>query len=155
MSSNEVETSDLNGSQLVEQGPSSGSRSRQENIGCHHENPVIGKRRTWTRQENKIVLECYLLGEPKIRGYRKRMLSLWLQKGMFWISEQRLVDQANTIRKNIWMTELEIEEPERKITGSDSVKVKEARKVEALPDHVGEDVRMFFQKWEQKSRLIV
>ena len=53
------------------------------------------------------------------------MLSLWLQKGMFWISEQRLVDQANTIRKNIWMTELEIEEPERKITGSDSVKVEE------------------------------
>ena len=43
-------------------------------------------------------MECYLLSEPKIRGYRKRMLSLWLQKGMFWVSEQRLVDQANTIR---------------------------------------------------------
>ena len=38
--------------------------------------------------------------ESKIRGYRKRMLSLWLQKGMFWVSEQRLVDQANTIRKD-------------------------------------------------------
>ena len=45
-------------------------------------------------------MECYLLSEPKIRGYRKRMLSLWLQKGMFWVSEQRLVDQANTIRGN-------------------------------------------------------
>ena len=69
------------------------------------------------------------------------MLSLWLQKGMFWVSEQRLVDQANTICRNSWMTELEIEELERKVTGSDSVIVQEARSVEAFPDHVGEDVR--------------
>ena len=41
------------------------------------------------------------------------MLRLWLQKGMFWVSKQRLVDQANTIRGNSWMTELEIEELER------------------------------------------
>ena len=39
------------------------------------------------------------------------------------------------------MTELEIEELERKVTGSDSVIVTEARSVEALPDRVGEDVR--------------
>ena len=69
------------------------------------------------------------------------MLSLWLQKGMFWVSEQRLVDQANTILRNSWMTELEIEELERKVTGSDSVIVEEARSVKALPGHVGEDVR--------------
>ena len=88
-----------------EQGPSSGRCSRQGNIDRHHANPVISKRRKWTSQENKIVMEYYLLSEPKISGYRKRMLSLWLQKGMFWLSEQRLVDQANTIRKNCWMTE--------------------------------------------------
>ena len=52
--------------------------------------------------------------------------------GMFWVSEQRLVDQANTIRRNSWMTELEIEELERKVTGSNSVIVEEARSVEAL-----------------------
>ena len=86
-------------------------------------------------------MECYLLSESKIRGYRKRMLSLWLQKGMFWVSEKRIVDQANTIHRNSWMTELEIEELERKVTGSDSVIVEEARSVEALPDQVGEDVR--------------
>ena len=49
---------------------------------------VISKRRKWTSQENNIVMECYLLSEPKIRGYRQHMLSLWLQKGMFWLSEQ-------------------------------------------------------------------
>ena len=86
-------------------------------------------------------IECYLLREPKFIGYRKRMLSLWLQKGMFWVSEQRLVDQANTIRRNSWMTKLEIEELEGKVTGSDSVIVEETRSVEALPDQVGEDVR--------------
>ena len=69
------------------------------------------------------------------------MMSLWLQKGMFWVSEQILVDQANTIRRNSWMTDLETEELERKVFGSDSVIVEEARSVEALPDHVGEDVR--------------
>ena len=84
-------------------------------------------------------MECYLLSEPKIRRFRKRMWSLWLQKGMLWVSEQRLLDQANTIFRNRWMTELEIEELERKVTGSDSVQ--EAKSVEALPDHVGEDVR--------------
>ena len=60
---------------------------------------------------------------------------------MFWVSEQRLVDQANTIRRNSWMTELEIEELKRKVTGSDIVIVEEVRSVEALPDHVGENMR--------------
>ena len=89
----------------------------------------------------KIVMECYLLSEPKIRGYKKGMLSLRPKKDMFWVSGQRLFDQANTIRRNSWMTGLEIEELERKVTGSDSVIVEEARSVEALPNHVGEDVR--------------
>ena len=60
---------------------------------------------------------------------------------MFWVSEQRLVDQVNTIRGNSWMTELEIEELERKVTGKDNVIVEEARNVETLPGHVREDLR--------------
>ena len=39
------------------------------------------------------------------------------------------------------MTELEIEELERKVTGRDSVTAAEARSVEALPDQVGEHRR--------------
>ena len=75
MSSNEIETNDVNGPRLTEQEPWSGSCSWQGNIGCDHANPVISKRREWTSQENKIVMECYLLSEPKIREYRKHMLS--------------------------------------------------------------------------------
>ena len=85
-------------------------------------------------------MECYLLSETDIRGYIKCMLSLWLEKSMFLVSKQRLVDQANTIRRNSWMTQLEMEELERKVTGSDSVIVEEARSIETLPDHLGEDV---------------
>ena len=144
MSSNEIETNNMNRSQLLEQGPSSGRCSQQGNIGRRHANPVISKRRKWTSQENKIVMECYLLSEPKIRGYRKHILSLWQQKGMFWVSEQRLVRQVNTIRRNSWMTEVEIEELERKVTESDSVIAAEARSDEVLPDQVGEDRRNVF-----------
>ena len=39
------------------------------------------------------------------------------------------------------MTELEIEELERKVTGSDNVIAAKARSVEALPDQVREDRR--------------
>ena len=70
-------------------------------------------------------MECYLLSEPKVRGYRKHMLSLWLKKGIFWLSEQRLVDQANIIYRNTWMTELEIEELERNLAENDSYKEEE------------------------------
>ena len=64
-------------------------------------------------------MECYLLSEPKIRGYRQLMISLWLNKSMFWVPEQRLVDQPNTILRNSWMTELKIEELERNLAESD------------------------------------
>ena len=89
-------------------------------------------------------MEYYLLSEPKIRGYRKRMLSLWQQKGMLWVSEQSLVDQANTIRRNSSMTELEIADLERKVTGTDSVIAAEARNVEGLPYQVVDDRRNVF-----------
>ena len=68
MSSKEIETNNINGSRLTGQGPSSGRCSSQGNIGHHHANPIISKRRKWTSQENKIVMECYLLSEPGLEG---------------------------------------------------------------------------------------
>ena len=94
-------------------------------------------------------MECYLLSEPEIRGNRKRTLSLWLQKTMFWISEQGLVDQANTFRRNSWMTE--IEELKMKVTGSDKVIVEEAR-VETLPEHVIEDMINVLSEMEAEEQ---
>ena len=72
---------------------------------------------------------------------------------MFCVSEQRLVDQVNTIRRNSWMSELEIEKEERKVTGSDSVIVEEAKSAEALPDKAREeDVRNFWLEIEAEEQ---
>ena len=59
---------------------------------------------------------------------------------MFWASEQRLVDQANTIQRNRWMTELEIEELERNLAGNDSYK-EEGRNADDTVSNIGEEVR--------------
>ena len=50
------------------------------------------------------------------------------------------------------MTELEIEELQRKVTGSDSVITEEARRAEALPDHIEEDVRNVLQEMEAEDQ---
>ena len=40
------------------------------------------------------------------------------EKGYVLDIRTKIVDQANSVRRNSWMTELEIEELERKVTGS-------------------------------------
>ena len=50
------------------------------------------------------------------------------------------------------MTELEIEELEKKVTGSDSVIVEEATSVKGLPDHLGEDVRNVLLEMEAEKQ---
>ena len=74
-------------------------------------------------------MECYLLSEPKVRGYRKRMPRSWLNKGTFWVSEQRLVDKANTIRRNGWLTELD---RVRNLAENDRRKKKEALMIQVI-----------------------
>ena len=44
---------------------------------------------------------------------------------MFWVSAQRLVDQTNTISRNNWITELEIDELKRTLAENDSYKEEE------------------------------
>ena len=82
-------------------------------------------------------MKCYLLSEPKIRDYRKHMLDLWLNKDMFWISEQRLVDQANTTHRNRWMTESEMEGLARNLAENDSYK-EEERSADDTGNNLGE-----------------
>ena len=79
-------------------------------IGLHHTNPVISKQMKWSSRESKMVMKCYLLSEPMVRSYGKRMLSLWSNKGIFWVAEARLADQTNSICRNNWMNDLQIEE---------------------------------------------
>ena len=43
------------------------------------------------------------------------MLKQWNSKGLFFITEQRLVYLANNIRTRSWLTEIELEEIKKKI----------------------------------------
>ena len=43
------------------------------------------------------------------------MLQIWVEMGMFQVTEQRLVDHANQSRKKQWLSELELEEIRRLI----------------------------------------
>ena len=78
-------------------------------------------RKEWTKQVNMIVMECYYRSRPvsetgvPIRGYRKRMHSQLKIRGMFECTEQRIGDQARAIKKNGWLSDLELEAIRRTI----------------------------------------
>ena len=78
-------------------------------------------RTKWSKTVNMIVMECFFRSRPfddegkPIRGYRQRMMQEWKKHGVFEISEQRLCDQARVIRKNGWLSDLELENIRRMI----------------------------------------
>ena len=57
---------------------------------------------------------CYCEADPSQRGYSKRMHNIWISKHPdSTISEQRLADQSNVIRKRNLLTIVELEEIQR------------------------------------------
>ena len=59
-------------------------------------------------------MECFFRSKPfdddsnSIRGYRQQMMQKQKEHGVFEINEQRLCDQARAIRKNGWLSDLEL-----------------------------------------------
>ena len=75
------------------------------------------RRKKWTQKENLEVMRCYFLSEPKKRGYRKRMHSIWQQRNPSApVSEQRLADQRHVINRAGTFTPVEIENIQRQLT---------------------------------------
>ena len=60
---------------------------------CTRENGVNG-----TGTSSESASPGRVVGGPSKRGYRKRMIGIWKEIGVFEISEQRLADQAS-----IWL----------------------------------------------------
>ena len=66
-------------------------------------------------------MECYYLSKPVdendrlVRGYRQLMFKKWQERGMFDSTEQRICDQARAIRKNGWLTNVELEVIKRRV----------------------------------------
>ena len=82
---------------------------------------------------NIAVMECYFLSKPvddvgkPIRGYRRRMHKVWNERQTFKVTEQRLCDQARMSRKNGWLTQVELEEIQRKLTAEEEVTMHESQ----------------------------
>ena len=68
------------------------------------------------------------------------------------MSEQRLVDQANTICRNSWMTELEIEELERNLAENNSYK-EEERSADDTGSNLGKEVRNILTALEADEEI--
>ena len=71
---------------------------------------------------------------------------------MFWVSEQGLVDQANTICRNRWMSELEIEELERNLAENDRYN-KEEKSADDTVSNLGEEVRNILTALEADEEI--
>ena len=97
-------------------------------------------------------MECYLLSKSKVRGYRKHMLSLWLNDGIFWVSKEKLVDQANIIHRNSLITVLEIEDLERNLAENDGSK-EGKRSADYTGSNLGEEVRNILTALEADEEI--
>ena len=84
-------------------------------------------RTKWSKNVNKIVMECFFRSKPfddngkPIRRYRQQMMQEWKEHGVFEITEQRLCDQARAIRKNGWLSDLELENIRRMIEAESEI----------------------------------
>ena len=126
----------MNGTGTLCEGVSSGRCpvDEQRRPDRHH----VTARLSWNREVNIAVMECYFLskqmdeeGKP-IRGYRKRMHAIWKERHRMVVTEQRLCDQARMIKKNGWLTNLELEDIKRRVL-NDNI-------CEEGEDTVGEDI---------------
>ena len=75
----------------------------------------------WNKEVNEVVIECFYRNKPfdadgkPVRGYRQRMFREWRDRGLFESTEQRVCDQARAIRKNGWLSQLELEAIKRQV----------------------------------------
>ena len=114
----------------------------QRRPGRHQATARTGIRKKWSREENMFVMECYYRSVPSRRGYRKRMLDLWREKSMFIVTEQRLVDQSNQIRKRGWLTDLELEEIIRRIEYGNVQHEREENREQPRSNDTGTDIEI-------------
>ena len=96
---------------------------------------------------NIVVMECFYSANPfdengvPVRGYRQRMYREWRERGMFNTSEQRLCDQARAIRKNGWLSEVELEAIRRRLA-----KQSEDEQQEVNDINEGEDISIYIRQ---------
>ena len=121
MQTNQSENNDVNGVGTIGEDSSSGRCPVEpQHRPGRHQTTAANARMKWTKV-NVAVMECFYQSRPfseegrPIRGYRQRMHSKWKERLLFPEAEQRLCDQARMIRKNGWLTPVELEEIRRRV----------------------------------------
>ena len=82
-------------------------------------------------------MEFYILSRPvdeegkPVRGYKGRMHNIWKEQYGTEITDQSLCSQARMIRKNEWITKLELENNRRKV-------LQKEKDIEVNNDNTGE-----------------
>ena len=118
MSNQNFENNSVNGTKSLGEGSSPGRYFlvQQQEI-CRHQ--VTRMKRN--QEANKVMTECFYRSKPfdeegkPVRGYRQRMFREWRDRGLFESTEQRVCDQARAIRKNGWLSQLELETIKRQV----------------------------------------
>ena len=59
----------------------------------------------WSKEDNTMLMKVYYQSDPARSGYRKRMASLWQDEEMPFFTEQRLADQAKSVRDHVLSTD--------------------------------------------------
>ena len=85
--------------------PSKCPTKQQGGPGSHGTTAKRGKRRKWSQEVDRIVMECYYSSNPEVVGYIERIHMIWKEKGAFDVKEQRLLEQ---IVAKKWFSNLEL-----------------------------------------------
>ena len=119
MPNQNFENNGVNGTRPLGEGSSPGRCFLVQQQEPGHHQVTSGMK--WNNEVNKVVIECFYRsklfdeeGKP-VRGYRQRMFREWRDRGLFESTEQRVCGQARAIRKNGWLSQLELEAIKRQI----------------------------------------
>ena len=78
-------------------------------------------RMKWNQEVNKVVMERFYRSKPfnkegkPVRSYRQRTFREQRDRGLLKSTEQLVCDQARAIRKNGWLSQLELETIKRQV----------------------------------------
>ena len=71
---------------------------QQGGSGRHRTTAKGCRRRKWSQEANRIVMDCYYNSNPQVVGYIERMHMVWKEKGMFDVKEviDRLLQKSGS-----------------------------------------------------------
>jgi len=101
---------------------------------------ATGTKRRWARCDNMALLECYYSSNPSQRGYMQRMRAEWLLRSpQSRLTTKQLVAQCSNIHKRQLLSQLEIDEVQRRFHGEGS---QAARSEEEVITEIGRQAPM-------------